>query len=275
MCARYTLTAEEKELISQGNYTLNGPYVPDPNIAITDIGYVVTMEEPDVVQRMFWGIVPANATSKVPEFSSFNIVSEEVWEKPVYAKLLHEKKFCIVFADGFMEAEEVTEEDRRPWRFLTERKIFAFLGLWSEWIDPETGEAHRTYGIFTCKANKIVGEIHAAQRMPVILSKKSENIVLSKKSSIEDVLALCVPYPDQLMNRYRQDRQALAVSTKKKWNKSMELLKEVRDEPRTGNLFGDAMPPVDLTKRTFRNTKKKQPRKPGEGPPPIDLFNSL
>lgn len=275
MCARYTLTAEEKELIAQGNYTLNGPYEKDSNIAITDIGYVVTMQEPDVVQRMFWGIVPSNATSSTPEMSSFNIVSEEVWQKPTYAKLLREKKFCIVFADGFMEAEEVTEDDRRPWRFLTERKIFAFLGLWSEWINPESGEAHRTYGIFTCKANKIVGEIHAAQRMPVILSKKSEDIVLSKRSSIEDVLALCVPYPDRLMNRYRQDRQALAVSTKKKWNKSLDLLKEVPDEPRTGNLFGDAMPPIDLTKRTFKNTKKKQPKKPGGEPPPIDLFNSL
>ena len=274
MCARYTLTAEEKELIRQGNYTLDGPYVPDANIAITDIGYVVTMQEPDVVQRMFWGIVPSNASSKVPEFSSFNIVSEEVWERPVYAKLLREKKFCIIFADGFMEAEEVTEEDRRPWRFLTERKIFAFLGLWSEWTDPETGLVHRTYGIFTCKANKVVGDIHAAQRMPVILSKKSEDVVLNKKSSIEDVLALCVPYPDTLMNRYRQDRRALAVSTRKNWNKSMELLKEVPDEPRTGNLFGEGMPPVDLSKRTFRNTRKKQPKKPG-GPPPIDLFNSL
>jgi len=275
MCARYTLTAEEKELIAQGKYTLEGPYVPDPNIAIQDIGYVVTMQEPDVVQRMFFGIVPANAQSKVPDFASFNIVSEEVWEKPVYAKLLHEKKFCIIFADGFMEAEEVTKEDKRPWRFITERKIFAFLGLWSEWIDPETKEPHRTYAIFTCKANKIVGEIHEAQRMPVILSKKSEDIVLSWRSTIDEVLALCVPYPDRLMNRYRQSKDALAVSTKKKWNKSMELLREVPDEPRTGNLFGDAMPPADLSKRTFKNTGKKKKPKGPDNSSGLDLFNSL
>ena len=274
MCARYTLTAEEKELIKQGNYTLDGPYVPDPNIAITDIGYVVTMDEPDVVQRMFWGIVPENAVSKVPEFSSFNIVSEDVYQKPVYAKLLRDKKFCIVFADGFMEAEQVADDDLRPWRFVTERKLFAFLGLWSEWIDPSSGEVHRTYGIFTCKANKIVGEIHAAQRMPVILSKMDEKIVLRKKSTVEEVMKLCVPYPDRLMNRFRQSRQALAVSTKKNWNKSMELLKEVKDEPRTGNLFGDAMPPADLTKRTFKNAKKKQPPRSNQTPG-ADLFNSL
>ncbi|MEJ7559854.1 MAG: hypothetical protein WKF66_16200 [Pedobacter sp.] len=57
MCARFTLAAEEKELIKQGNYTIDGPYVADPNIAVTDIGYLVTSEEPPVVQRMFWGLI--------------------------------------------------------------------------------------------------------------------------------------------------------------------------------------------------------------------------
>jgi putative SOS response-associated peptidase YedK len=267
MCARYTLTAEEKELIAQGNYTLDGPYVPDPNIAVTDFGFVVTSAEPDVVQRMYWGIDKS--------YASFNIRSEDVLETPNFNRLLQKRNFCIIFADGFYESEELTKDDKRPWRFITERKIFAFLGLWTESPNVETGELEKRYAILTCKANKTVGEIHPYDRMPVILSKADEDFVLHKKPTIEQFLALCVPYPDRLMNCYRVSKDVLPVSTKEKWNKSMELLKEVPDEPRVGNLFGDAMPPADITKRTFKNTAKKKPKKNNDPPPPpLDLFNS-
>lgn len=265
MCARYTLTAEEKELIKQGNYTIDGPYLADPNIAVTDIGYVVTSEEPSVVQRMFWGIDKS--------FSSFNIRSEEIMETPNFKRLLDAGNFCIIFADGFYESEELTKDDKRPWRFITERKIFAFLGLWTE-VTNEIGELEKRYAIFTCKANNTVGEIHPYDRMPVILHKADEDFVLHKKPTIEQFLALCVPYPDRLMNRYRVSKQVLPVSTKEKWNKSMELLNEVPDEPRTGNLFGDAMPPADVSKRNYRPTSKKKPKTNGPPPPPLDLFNS-
>ncbi len=267
MCARYTLTAEEKDLIKQGKYTLTGPYSPDPNIAVRDFGFVVTSAEPSVVQRMYWGIDPS--------FASFNIRSEEVMETPTFRKLMDERNFCVIFADGFYETEELTDVDKRPWRFVTERKLFAFLGLWTEAVNVESGELERRYAIFTCKANKTVGEIHPYDRMPVILSKADEDFVLHKRPTVEHLLSLCKPYPDQLMNRYRVSKNVLAVSTKKKWNKSMELLNEVPDEPRTGNLFGDAMPPADITKRTFKNNTKKKPKKNNDPPPPpLDLFNS-
>ncbi|MHA4896251.1 SOS response-associated peptidase [Pedobacter sp. PWIIR3] len=275
MCARYTLTAEEKELIKQGNYTLRGPYSPDSNIAITDVGFVVTTEEPDVVQRMFWGIVPADAESNVPTFASFNIRSEDVLSTYNFAKLLKEGKVCIIFADGFYEAEEVAEDDKRPWRFITERKIFAFLGLWSERIDPISGEIHRTYGIFTCKANKVVGQIHPYDRMPVILSKADEDFVLHKKPTIEQLLALCVPYPDSKMNRYRVSKKALAVSTKAKPNKGKDLIDEVPDEPRQTNLFGAEEIPAKPKERKFKNTAKPKLPKKENGGGNLDMFNSL
>lgn len=266
MCARYTLTAEEKELIKQGNYTIQGPYVADPNIAVTDIGYVVTTEEPSVVQRMFWGIDKS--------FASFNIRSEDVMQTPNFKKLLDAGNFCIILADGFYESEELTREDKRPWRFVTERKVFAFLGLWTEVPGTVPGETQRRYAIFTCRANKTVGEIHPYDRMPVILSKADEDFVLRRKPTVEQLLALCVPYPDRLMNRYRVSKQVLPVSTKEKWNKSMELLNEVPDEPRTGNLFGEAMPPADVSKRIYKNTGRKKPQAGGPNNPPPDLFNS-
>lgn len=272
MCARYTLTAEEKELIKQQGYTLRGEYQPDPNIAITDAGFVVTSDEPDVVQRMHFGIVPADAASKNVDFSSFNIRSEEVLDKPTFEPLLRQRKTCLVFADGFYETEKLGD-DKRPWRFVTERKIFAFAGLWSEWID-ENGEPYRTYAIFTCRANRTVGEIHEKGRMPVILHKFEEKTWLNKKLSIDELLSLCVPYPDNKMNRYRVGKKALAVSTKARPNKGMELLEEVKDDPRQENLFGDEVAKVKPREEKPVAPKKKKTKSGRPLPPENDLFNS-
>lgn len=272
MCARYTLTAEEKELIKQQGYTLRGEYQPDPNIAITDVGFIVTSDEPDIVQRMHFGIVPPDAESKKVDFSSFNIRSEEVLEKPTFEPLLRQRKTCLVLADGFYETEKLGE-DKRPWRFVTERKIFAFAGLWSEWID-EHGEPYRTYAIFTCAANKTVGEIHEKGRMPVILHKFEEKQWLNKKLSVDELLALCVAYPDNKMNRYRVSKKALSVSTKKNPNKGMDLIKEVKDEPRQENLFEDVAVKVRTPEEKLVTPKKKQPKSGRPLPPGNDLFNS-
>ncbi|MEJ7559539.1 MAG: SOS response-associated peptidase [Pedobacter sp.] len=275
MCARYTLTAEEKEVLKENAYTIVGEYKPDPNIAITDFGFVVTADEPNVVQRMNFGIVPADAESKVPQFASFNIVSEEVLDKPTFAPLLLQGNTCLVIADGFYEAEEVTPSDKRPYRFLTERKLFCFAGLWTEWVDAGSGEIYRTYGIMTCAANTVVGEIHEARRMPVILPKNSEMMWLNKRLSAAEKLALCVPYPDHLMNRYRVSKKVNAVSTKEKPNKDLSLLKEVEDEPRQQSFFTEEQAPSRAKERKFKNTTKKgKGRKDQDQPPAPDLFNS-
>lgn len=276
MCARYTLTAEEKEMLKDHGLTLVGEYKPDPNIAITDFGFIVTSDEPDIVQRMNWGIIPANAESKVPEFSSFNIRSEDVMEKPTYAPLLQARKTCLVIADGFYEAEHLSDTDKRPWRFTTERKIFCFAGLWSEWFDPDTKEPYRTFAILTCEANSTVGEIHTENRMPVILYKSEEPLWLSKRRSVDELLSLCIPYPDDKMNRYRVSKKALAVSTKDRPNKNMDLTQPVEDEPRQSSLFNIPDIPSVPGVRRFKNTKKKKSeQKKLDNSNGLDLFNSL
>ena len=276
MCARYTLTAEEKEILKGNQYTLVGEYKPDTNIAITDFGFVITSDEPDIVQRMSWGIIPPNAESKVPEFSSFNIRSEDILDRPTFATLLTARKTCLVIADGFYEAEHVSATDKRPWRFLTERKLFCFAGLWSEWIDPITKEPYRTYAIITCEANNIVGEIHPDRRMPVILYKSEEKMWLNKKISTDELLALCIPYPDEKMNRYRVSKKALAVSTKERPNKGKDLTEPVEDEPRQNSLFEASEIPRKPSERKFKNSKKKgnDSTKPDNQAGP-DLFNSI
>jgi putative SOS response-associated peptidase YedK len=254
MCARYTLTAEEKELLKENNYKLVGEYNPDSNVAITDFGFIVTSDEPTLVQKMHFGIVPHDAKSKSFGYDTWNIRSEEVMEKKTYAPLMKHRKTCLVIMDGFYEWHEEGNGDKQPWRFVVPgRKTFCCAGLWSRWVDPTTGEDYDSFGIMTCQANETVGEIHEKKRMPVILKKADEHTWLNKKLSIEELLSLCVPFPDKDMHRYKVSKTVNKVSTKKAPNKSIDL---------TLPLNSDDEPKLLPKKQEVRLNKPKVNKKP-------------
>ena len=248
MCARYTLTAEEKELLKENNYKLIGDYNPDSNVAITDFGFIVTSDEPTLVQKMHFGIVPHDADSKSLRYDTWNIRSEEVMDKKTYAPLMKNRKTCLIIMDGFYEWHEEDNKEKQPWRFVVPgRKTFCCAGLWSRWVDPITGEDYDSFGIMTCKANETVGEIHEKKRMPVILDKADEHTWLNKKLSIDELLSLCVPYSDKKMHRYKVSKKVNKVSTKKIWNKGIELTLPLN---------------TDEELKESMNTKQVKPRKP-------------
>ena len=266
MCARYTLTAEEKEILKENKYILTDDYRPDTNIAISDYGFVVTSDEPDLLQRMRFGIIPSDSETEQVDFATFNIRSEEVLDKPTFEPLIRFRQTCIIMADGFYEPETVSEEDKRPWRFVTERKTFFFAGLWTQWTDPLTGEVINSYAIMTCKSNKIVEEKHKKGRMPVILHKAHQKMWLNKKLSVEELLSLCVPYPDNLMSCYRVSKKVF-----KRGNKDKDQINPVVDEPRQETIFGADLPPakkIEKQPKTWNNEGKKKVRKPN--PPKSD-----
>jgi putative SOS response-associated peptidase YedK len=107
---------------------------------------------------------------------------------------------------------------------VKDRKLFCFAGLWSQWVDPETNEKFRTYGILTTEANPLVAEIHTKKRMPVILTKAEEEIWLSKTLAIETKMTLLDAFPQELMSRVKVSKRVNAVSTLKKPNNDPGLL---------------------------------------------------
>jgi putative SOS response-associated peptidase YedK len=265
MCARYTLTAEEKEFLKENKYTLEGTYTPDSNIAVTEIGLVVTSDEPKTVQRMHFKLVPHFADGIDYPAATFNAKHEEITETRSFREAWAKGQRCLVIADGFYEGEHLSDDDIRPWRFVTERKTFCFAGIWDKWVDPVSGEEYLSFAILTCKANQIVGEIHPQQRMAVILTLKGEDVWLNKKSTEEQLFALCQPYPDHLMNRYRVSKKVNAVSTKKKPNKDPGLIEPVEDEPRQNSLFQlDTPKPKarEVKPKTWNSDGKKKIKKP-------------
>lgn len=254
MCARFTLTAEEKDFLKENPYHLVGEYHPDGNVAITDFGFVVTSDQPDIVQKMHFGIVPHHAKTKTLSFDTWNIRSEEVMEKKTYRPLMVHRKTCLVIMDGFYEWKEEVKGDKEPWRFVVPgRKTFCCAGLWSRWVDPLSGEVYDSFGILTCEANHTVGEIHEKKRMPVILHKPEEMMWLNKKLSVDELLSLCVPFPDAKMERYRVSKKVNKVSTSKVSNKGTDLILPLNVDEEPGQLE----PPKK--KETKKASVKKRP----------------
>ena len=225
MCARYTLTAEEKEILKTHPHQIQGEWTPNYNLAITQKGLVITADEPNIIQQMAFGIVPYFADNLKLTRDTWNIKSETAMESKLWRPLLVNHKTCIVIADSFYEWKKLDNGDREPYRFtVNDRKLFCFAGLWSQWVDPETNEKFRTYGILTTEANTLVAEIHDKKRMPVILSKAEADIWLSKTRPLASKLAVLNTFPAELMKRVQVSKRVNAVSTLKKPNNDADLL---------------------------------------------------
>lgn len=204
MCARYSMTREEKRLTALYCASLKEPYEPNYNLAPTQLGLVITADEPDLIQPIHFGLVPYWVKDTKLNISTLNARSEEVLEKPTFAPLIQKHKTCLVLADGFYEWDRKSGKPL-PYRFiLKDRDVFAFAGLWSQWKSKDGSQAYRSFTILTTEANQIVGKVHDPKfRMPVILERDEEKLWLDKELSPAELLQMCTPYPDDKMAAFR------------------------------------------------------------------------
>jgi len=225
MCARYTLTKKQKEILKAYQVKLPPDYIPNFNLAPTQEGLIITADEPDIAQKMHFGLVPHWAETIKLNFSTLNSRSEEAAGNKTWSPLLKHHKTCLVLADGFYEWDKKSGKPL-PYRFtLKERELFAFAGLWSQWKDKFSGELYRSFTIMTTVANDIVGRVHDPKfRMPVILDKNEEQFWLSKDLSVPDLLSLCNPYPDELMNGFRVSTAVNSTVLNNMHNNNPELI---------------------------------------------------
>jgi putative SOS response-associated peptidase YedK len=102
---------------------------------------------------------------------------------------------------------------------LTDRELFAFAGLWTSWVDRETGERVDSAAIVTTTPNHLVAGVH--NRMPVILDDRAEQGWLDTGTPLPRLLSLLGAYPAGLMsatpaspdvNSVRSDHPLLLVA---------------------------------------------------------------
>lgn len=203
MCGRFTLTASPSDL-QQVIPTLQIPDSLQPRYNIAPAQPIPTLlNHPDRrLSWQRWGLIPRWAKDPAIGHKLINARAETLSQKPSFRDPLRRQR-CLVLADGFYEWRAQTSRKQPIYIHLTDRRPFAFAGLWDRWRDPQ-GQWITTVTLITTQPNALVQPIHS--RMPVILSPADFDLWLSPQTysgaDLEPLLALLRPYPAEAMQAY-------------------------------------------------------------------------
>jgi putative SOS response-associated peptidase YedK len=151
---------------------------------------VATPGGPRELALLRWGLIPYWAKEAAIGNKMINARAESVAEKPAY-KHSFKKKRCLVVADGFYEWKK-EGKGKQPYLIRrSDKKPFAFAGLWSTWRDPqafvgERPEPVETFTILTTAANDVLRPLH--DRMPVVV--RPEDFALWLDPAVDDAARL-------------------------------------------------------------------------------------
>jgi putative SOS response-associated peptidase YedK len=180
MCFFYKLskTAQELENRFNAKFENEKEYIPLKNYNAFEYpkSPIITNTETDKIRMFYWGLIPFWAKDISIRKNTLNARIETINEKPSFRSAI--KNRCIVLTDGFYEWQWLDEKGKNKQKYLislSDERVFAFAGLWNEWVDKSSGEILKTYTILTQDANELMSKIHnSKKRMPVILSQEEE-----------------------------------------------------------------------------------------------------
>jgi len=137
--------------------------------------------------------------------NTINARGESIFEKPSFRDSAKNKR-CLIDLDGFFEHHH---QKGKTFPYFIQRKdkeLITIAGLWSEWVDKETGELFTTFTIVTTEANPLMIKIHnnpktSGPRMPVILDDEGQDSWLSSNEE-QTIKSLLQPFPDNLLEAF-------------------------------------------------------------------------
>lgn len=137
---------------------------------------IITNEKNNTIQLYNWGLIPHWANVDSIKKFTLNAKSETIHEKPSFKNAVQNR--CIILIDGFYEWKWLDAKGKNKQKYLItlpNNEAFAFAGIYSHWLDKNSGEITKTYTILTTEANELMSEIHnTKKRMPIILSPTNE-----------------------------------------------------------------------------------------------------
>ena len=159
---------------------------------------IILDKEPGIIKHFNWGLNPSWSKEKDIRQYTINARIETIKEKPSFKNSVNKR--CLVIADGFYEWKWLDEKGKNKEKYLISLEndeLYAYGGIYSEWVDKETGEIVNSYSIVTTDANPLVADIHKKKRMPIILKKEDEQSWLEGRE-IDDFK---LPYSSDLIAR--------------------------------------------------------------------------
>ena len=176
---RFNAIVQNSEMFLQSDFINGFEHLPSP---------IILKNTPQIITTHFsWGLLPY--WSKDIDFrnNTLNARLETISEKPSFREIINNR--CLVIATAFYEWHWLDEKGskKQPYIIYAEEEIFAMAGLYSDWINPQTGEIMFTFTIVTTEANAIMQYIHNhKKRMPIILKKEDENAWLDSSNHVKD-----------------------------------------------------------------------------------------
>ncbi|WP_288982655.1 SOS response-associated peptidase [uncultured Flavobacterium sp.] len=137
---------------------------------------IITDNKPNIIQHYNWGLIPSWSKDEEIKKLTLNARIETIEEKPSFKNLINKR--CLVIANGYYEWQWLDSKGKNKIKYeigIGNDDLFAFAGLYSQWVNNSTGEIKDTYTIVTTQANALMSEIHnIKKRMPIILKPEDE-----------------------------------------------------------------------------------------------------
>ncbi len=185
MCSQYTIKTSAKKIADL--YQLALQDLPeadlDDHVFPHRQGWVVTK---DGLRRMNYSLIPVWSKERRPKFSTHNARLEEIETKPTW-KGPFVNRHCVVPISAFIEPIRQGEHNGFWVGFSSGDNILSAAGLYSEWVDKETGEIIPSFAMITKDPYPFV-EKTGHDRSPLLLTPESAKSWL--KNEGEDPLKL-------------------------------------------------------------------------------------
>jgi len=178
---------------------------------------IYTDEQPERPTVAIWGLVPFWVKDSVQQKklwnNTLNARGETIFEKPSFRTSARNNR-CIIYIDGFYEHHHYNKATFPFYIFRKDGGPLALAGLWSEWVDKDSGEILKTFSIVTTVGNPLLEKIHnnpriKGPRMPLILPDELEDKWLNPVNDELDIKAiqeLIQSYPAEELDYYTVGR---------------------------------------------------------------------
>ena len=158
--------------------------------------WIARAKEPTLYSYL-WGLVPYWSKDPKKGVRSLNARAETAHEKPMFQKLIRERR-CLIPANCYYEWKQ-TPTGKRPYCIrMADESPFFFGGMWDVWHAREP-DALFTFTVLTTLPNKVSATVH--ERMPLIVQPKDCARWLDRENA--DIADLLAPYPSEGMVAYR------------------------------------------------------------------------
>lgn len=179
MCYQTRLIKKREEIAERFNTAIDALNDYEPFEFCKAFNYpktpVITKDNPTKIELFNWGLIPEWSQNNEIRQYTLNARIETLLEKPSFKDVTQNR--CLIIADGFYEWQWRNKSGSKKEKYLItlpNEKLFAFAGIYSQWIGFNGGTTN-TYSIITTQENELMSTIHnTKQRMPVILKEEDE-----------------------------------------------------------------------------------------------------